>query len=115
MNVRSVITLALLSSTALVGLTVAGGAQVQGKVGQYSDAKISGLGAGTGEDHHCRRHRTGGEAQGTRGLQGRGLCPRSVNPRMLAISDAGVLYATRRSVGDVVMLNDENGDGKAAA
>ena len=36
-----------------------------------------------------------------------------VNPRMLAVSKSGVLYATRRSVGDVIMLKDDNGDGKA--
>lgn len=35
------------------------------------------------------------------------------NPRMLAFSDAGVLYATRRRVGDVVMLGDQDGDGRA--
>ncbi|MCO5734202.1 YbhB/YbcL family Raf kinase inhibitor-like protein [Rhizobium sp. SSA_523] len=36
-----------------------------------------------------------------------------VNPRMLAVSDRGTLYATRRSVGDVIMLKDEDKDGKA--
>lgn len=36
-----------------------------------------------------------------------------VNPRMLAFSPDGVLYATRRSVGDVVMLKDADGDGRA--
>jgi Raf kinase inhibitor-like YbhB/YbcL family protein len=36
-----------------------------------------------------------------------------VNPRILAVADDGTLYATRRSVGDVVMLKDTNGDGKA--
>jgi Raf kinase inhibitor-like YbhB/YbcL family protein len=34
---------------------------------------------------------------------------------MLAISEAGILYATRRSVGDVVMVKDEDSDGKAEA
>ena len=38
-----------------------------------------------------------------------------INPRMLAVSQRGVLYATRRSVGDVIMLEDEDGDGKADA
>lgn len=38
-----------------------------------------------------------------------------INPRMLAVSPKGFLYATRRSVGDVVMLKDGNGDGKADA
>jgi glucose/arabinose dehydrogenase len=33
-----------------------------------------------------------------------------INPRVLAVGDDGTLYATRRSVGDVVMLKDTNGD-----
>src|SRR5690606_17609170 len=36
-----------------------------------------------------------------------------INPRMLAISDTGQLYATRRSVGDVVLLKDADRDGRA--
>ena len=36
-----------------------------------------------------------------------------INPRALAVSKDGTLYATRRSVGDVIMLKDGNGDGKA--
>jgi Raf kinase inhibitor-like YbhB/YbcL family protein len=36
-----------------------------------------------------------------------------VDPRVLAVSDDGTLYATRRSVGDVIMLKDADGDGKA--
>lgn len=36
-----------------------------------------------------------------------------INPRMLAVSQAGILYASRRSVGDVIMLKDEDGDGKS--
>lgn len=35
-----------------------------------------------------------------------------MNPRMLAVSDAGAVYVTRRSLGDVVMLKDTNADGK---
>ncbi|XSG83195.1 MAG: YbhB/YbcL family Raf kinase inhibitor-like protein [Methyloligella sp. ZOD6] len=35
-----------------------------------------------------------------------------IDPRVLAISDDGTLYATRRSVGDVIMLEDRDGDGK---
>ncbi|MCD7111433.1 YbhB/YbcL family Raf kinase inhibitor-like protein [Rhizobium sp. DKSPLA3] len=38
-----------------------------------------------------------------------------INPRMLAVSQKGILYATRRTVGDVIMLKDDNGDGKADA
>ncbi len=36
-----------------------------------------------------------------------------VNPRMIAVSDDGTVYVTRRSVGDVVMLRDADGDGRA--
>lgn len=36
-----------------------------------------------------------------------------INPRMLAVSGDGTLYATRRSVGDVIMLRDTDGDGKS--
>lgn len=36
-----------------------------------------------------------------------------INPRMIAVADNGNVYVTRRSVGDVVMLRDSNGDGKA--
>jgi len=36
-----------------------------------------------------------------------------VNPRMLQVSAAGNVYVTRRSVGDVVMLADTDGDGRA--
>jgi Raf kinase inhibitor-like YbhB/YbcL family protein len=36
-----------------------------------------------------------------------------INPRMLAVAEDGTVYVTRRSVGDVVMLRDDNGDGVA--
>lgn len=36
-----------------------------------------------------------------------------INPRMLAVAEDGTVYVTRRSVGDVVMLRDENNDGVA--
>lgn len=36
-----------------------------------------------------------------------------VNPRMLAVAPDGTVYVTRRSVGDVVMLRDTDGDGTA--
>lgn len=36
-----------------------------------------------------------------------------VNPRMMAIAEDGTVYVTRRSVGDVVMLRDTDGDGAA--
>ncbi len=36
-----------------------------------------------------------------------------INPRMLQVSEVGNVYVTRRSVGDLVMLADSDGDGKA--
>jgi len=36
-----------------------------------------------------------------------------VNPRMIAVSDDGTVYVTRQQMGDVLMLRDTNGDGKA--
>ncbi len=35
-----------------------------------------------------------------------------INPRMMAVSDDGTVYVTRRSIGDVVMLRDTDSDGK---
>lgn len=35
------------------------------------------------------------------------------NPRMMDVSDDGTLYVTRRKNGDVLMLRDTNGDGRA--
>lgn len=36
-----------------------------------------------------------------------------INPRMIAVAQNGDVYVTRRSVGDVVLLRDKDGDGKA--
>ena len=36
-----------------------------------------------------------------------------INPRILAIGPDGTVYATRRSVGDVILLKDTDGDGLA--
>lgn len=36
-----------------------------------------------------------------------------INPRMIAVASNGRVYVTRRSVGDVVMLQDTDGDGEA--
>jgi Raf kinase inhibitor-like YbhB/YbcL family protein len=36
-----------------------------------------------------------------------------INPRMLAVGDKNRIYVTRRKVGDVVLLQDSNGDGKS--
>ena len=36
-----------------------------------------------------------------------------INPRMIAVAEDGAVYVTRRAVGDVIMLRDEDGDGWA--
>jgi Raf kinase inhibitor-like YbhB/YbcL family protein len=36
-----------------------------------------------------------------------------INPRWLAVGEDGTVYASRRTIGDIVMLKDENGDGRA--
>jgi Raf kinase inhibitor-like YbhB/YbcL family protein len=36
-----------------------------------------------------------------------------INPRIMAVTEDGTLYVTRREVGDVIMLKDTSGDGKA--
>lgn len=36
-----------------------------------------------------------------------------INPRMIAVGADGTVYVTRRSVGDVVMMKDTDGDGRA--
>ncbi|MGM8228340.1 YbhB/YbcL family Raf kinase inhibitor-like protein [Cellvibrio sp. ARAG 10.3] len=36
-----------------------------------------------------------------------------INPRMMAVAQNGDIYVTRRSVGDVIMLRDTDGDGNA--
>jgi glucose/arabinose dehydrogenase len=35
------------------------------------------------------------------------------NPRVIAVADDGTVYVTRRDIGDVVMLRDADGDGRA--
>jgi Raf kinase inhibitor-like YbhB/YbcL family protein len=37
----------------------------------------------------------------------------TVNPRILAVGPKGQVYASRRNVGDIIMLRDTNGDGQA--
>jgi len=54
-----------------------------------------------------------GELQLPDGFDIRKFAEGLINPRMLAVADDGTVYVTRRSVGDVVMLRDEDGDGTA--
>lgn len=88
-------------------------AQPEGRVGQYSDVTVTGaiLEPEPREPAEDEELAAGFRlAPGaTVGVYARDL----VNPRILAVSPDGTLYATRRSVGDVVMLRDGDGDGRA--
>lgn len=90
-------------------------AQPEGTVGQYSDATVTGAIL----EPAPRKPASGDDL-----LAGFQLAPGAtasvfardlVNPRILAMSSDGTLYATRRSVGDVIMLRDDDGDGAADA
>lgn len=90
-------------------------AQPEGKVGQYSDVTVTGAilepqprTPASDEDLLAGFQLPDGA---TASVFARDL----VNPRILAVSDDGTLYATRRSVGDVILLRDGDGDGRADA
>lgn len=95
----------------LVAATASG--QPQGKVGEYSDVTIE------GSILEPEKIQISDDAELTSlikapdGFNVEVFARDLINPRMLAVSDAGHLYATRRSVGDVIMLKDGDGDGKA--
>ncbi|MTE01286.1 YbhB/YbcL family Raf kinase inhibitor-like protein [Paracoccus sp. YIM 132242] len=87
-------------------------AQPEGKVGQYSDATV------TGAILEPQPRTPDADLSGFRlppGATASVFAKDLVNPRILAVSAEGTLYATRRSVGDVVMLRDGDGDGQADA
>lgn len=90
-------------------------AQPEGKVGQYSDVTVTGAIL----EPEPREAASNEELlQGFQLPEGAtiGVFARDlINPRILAVSADGTLYATRRSVGDVVMLRDDDGDGMADA
>ena len=108
--------LSILLSASILGMVACPvPAQPQRKVGLYSDVTVQGS---ILEPEKIEVEDDAALARLIRAPQGfkveiyaRDL----VNPRMLAVSEAGKLYATRRSVGDVVMLEDSDGDGKAEA
>jgi Raf kinase inhibitor-like YbhB/YbcL family protein len=90
-------------------------AQPQGDVGRYSDVTIQNSVLEPRKVEISDDDRLTGLLRAPDGFQVEVFARDLVNPRMLAVSDAGVLYATRRLVGDVVMLKDEDGDGRADA
>ena len=86
-------------------------AQPQGKVGLYSDVTITGSILEPSPIDISDDARLTGLIQAPEGVKVQVFARDLVNPRMLAVSPAGHLYATRRSVGDVVLLKDADGDG----
>lgn len=90
-------------------------AQPQGSVGQYSDVTIEGSVLEPRKIVVSDDDELTGLISAPDGFRVEVFARDLVNPRMLATSPAGHLYATRRSVGDVVLLKDEDGDGKADA
>ncbi|MDB5661547.1 MAG: hypothetical protein JWS10_4162 [Cypionkella sp.] len=104
-------------ATSLLLLTSASAAlaQVKGEVGLYSNATITGSVLEPSPIDEPDDAKLTSMITAPEGTKVEVFARDLINPRMLAVSDAGVLYATRRSVGDVVMLKDADGDGRADA
>ena len=88
-------------------------AQPQGKVGQYSDVVVQGSILEPEKIQIEDDRKLASLLKVPDGFTVEVFARDLVNPRMLAVSDDGTLYATRRKVGDVIMLKDDDGDGKA--
>jgi Raf kinase inhibitor-like YbhB/YbcL family protein len=98
---------------ALMAVANPAAAQPQGEVGRYSDVTIEGTILEPRKVEISDDERLTGLLRAPEGFRVEVFARDLVNPRMLAVSEAGVLYATRRTVGDVVMLKDADGDGRA--
>lgn len=105
----------LLAALPLALAPLPGLAQPQGKVGLHSDVTITGSILEPSQIDISDDARLAGLIQAPEGVKVQVFARDLVNPRMLAVSPAGHLYATRRSVGDVVLLKDADGDGRADA
>ncbi|MDQ0995356.1 Raf kinase inhibitor-like YbhB/YbcL family protein [Phyllobacterium ifriqiyense] len=102
----------LLAATTFAGSGVAW-AEVKGVVGRASDVVIQ------GSILEPEKLQVSDDAELTKlinvpdGFKVEVFARDLINPRMLAVSKAGHLYATRRSIGDVILLKDGDGDGKS--
>lgn len=101
------------SIPALCAMAVPLAAQPQGTVGRHSDVTIQGSVLEPEKTLVTDDAELTGLLRAPEGFRVEVFARDLVNPRILAVSDAGRLYATRRSVGDVVLLRDEDGDGRA--
>ena len=106
---------ALALSTSLMALFTSAGvsAQVKGTVGESSDVVIEGSILEPEKLQVKDDGKLTSLIKAPEGFKVEVFARDVINPRMLAVSPKGILYATRRTVGDVVMLRDEDGDGKA--
>jgi Raf kinase inhibitor-like YbhB/YbcL family protein len=87
-------------------------AQPKGTVGEFSDVDIQGA------ILEPKRLEIDGQKAASLlklpdGFRAELFAENLINPRMLAVSSSGKLYATRRSVGDVILIEDADGDGRA--
>ncbi len=113
MPFRHLIVKALVPAAALAVPTSLAIAQPQGEVGQYSDVVVQGSILEPEKIQVKDDRELASLIKAPDGFNVEIFARDLVNPRMLAVSDDGTLYATRRKVGDVIMLKDEDGDGKA--
>ena len=103
-----------LSATALaLVLPPTGFAQIKGTVGEASDVMIQGSILEPEKLVVKDDVRLSGLITAPAGFKVDVFARDLINPRMLAVSQKGTVYATRRTVGDVIMLKDDNNDGKA--
>lgn len=90
-------------------------AQLEGEVGLYSDVTINGSILEPSPIDLPDSEGLAALLDLPEGAQIQVFARDLINPRMLAVSEEGHLYATRRSVGDVLLLRDEDADGVAEA
>ncbi|MDP9840480.1 Raf kinase inhibitor-like YbhB/YbcL family protein [Neorhizobium huautlense] len=88
-------------------------AQIKGTVGEASDVVIQGSILEPEKLEVTDDAKLTGLIKAPTGFKVDVFARDLINPRMLAVSQKGIVYATRRSVGDVIMLKDGNNDGKA--
>ncbi|MEV4607017.1 YbhB/YbcL family Raf kinase inhibitor-like protein [Neorhizobium sp. LMR1-1-1.1] len=105
--------LALSVSVVAVMLPSASYAQIKGTVGEASDVTIQGSILEPEKLVVKDDAKLSGLIETPAGFKVDVFARDLFNPRMLAVSQKGIVYATRRTVGDVIMLKDDNNDGKA--
>ncbi len=105
--------LALSVSVVAVMLPSASYAQIKGTVGEASDVTIQGSILEPEKLVVKDDAKLTGLIKTPAGFKVDVFARDLINPRMLAVSQKGFVYATRRTVGDVIMLKDDNNDGKA--